>query len=123
MQNKIEFFSNIPLFSKESRRNISTLIYHFSPITAIKNQIIYKEGEIADSIYIIRKGEVKILKKFEYPKEDEEDEDIIVKSQLPKKKNFEVIFFYGHIFLLITQIVTTYDNPLLGQLSVVIEFS
>ena len=96
MQNKIEFFSNIPLFSKESRRNISTLIYYFSPITTTKNQIIYKEGDVADYIYIIKKGEVKILKKFDYPHEEDDDEEDIegieFNSQLLKKKNFEVIF-------------------------------
>ena len=94
MQTKIEFFSSIPLLNKESRRNISTLIYHFSPITVMKNQIIFKEGDISDSIYIIKRGEIKMLKKFDYPKDENDyevdEENIKINSQSVKKKNFEV---------------------------------
>lgn len=82
LKDKIEFF-NKHLFQNTlfsvARNNI---IYDFIKRTYSCNQIIYKEGDDADGIYFIRKGQVKLCKTYlknlgkgpKFKKEEDEKE-------------------------------------------------
>lgn len=65
IQQDIQFFSSLPLFATSSKRAISTLIYHFKLLKFVRNNVIFKEGDEATHLYIIKRGEVKITKKVD----------------------------------------------------------
>jgi len=65
IQQDIEFFASLPIFTTSSQRAISTLIYHFKLLKLSRNSVLFKEGDQATHLYIIKKGEVKITKKVD----------------------------------------------------------
>ena len=69
------------------RRQISTLIYHFQILNVRRNNIIYREGDETEFIYIIRRGEIKLLKQVEF--QVEEDTFNPVDDTKKHKLNFE----------------------------------
>jgi CRP-like cAMP-binding protein len=56
VQDKIDFFMSLPIFAKHSRRNISTLIYHFEMIKFNKGETIYTVGDEPNNVYIVYRG-------------------------------------------------------------------
>ncbi|CAD8078389.1 unnamed protein product [Paramecium sonneborni] len=61
----IEFMKESQIFYRMSKRTIASFINFFTLVYFRKNQIIYKEGEQADYVYIIREGEFELSKKFD----------------------------------------------------------
>jgi CRP-like cAMP-binding protein len=56
MNEKIQFLRSLPFFSQLTKTSVSKLTYQFKDINTIKNQVLYKEGDPADLIYIIKNG-------------------------------------------------------------------
>ena len=57
-QNKIlEFMNQIPCFRQFTKTSLLKFSYYLKKVKFGRNQILYKAGEIASHIYIIRKGE------------------------------------------------------------------
>ncbi|CAG9330688.1 unnamed protein product [Blepharisma stoltei] len=54
----ISFLSALPAFASWSKSHLAALSYYFSLATYTKNQIIYRQGEPSDGVYIVKSGEV-----------------------------------------------------------------
>lgn len=56
MNEKIQFLRSLPFFSQLTKTSVSKLTYQFKEVNTIKNQVLYKEGDLADLIYIVKSG-------------------------------------------------------------------
>jgi CRP-like cAMP-binding protein len=71
---KVAFIKQIPIFSKLSATYLtSKLVDHFFSMVAVRDQIIFKEGDLADKIYIIREGEFAVSKKLLHKDKDQDN--------------------------------------------------
>ena len=66
VQKDIEFLNKTQFFSKVQKRQISTLIYQMKVNVIRRNTAIFKEGDDSSHIYIIKRGEIKLLKEVEF---------------------------------------------------------
>lgn len=57
------------LFSNWSMQGLKKVIYHFKLQEFNKNQVVYKQGEVPESVYIIKKGEFLITQNVRILKE------------------------------------------------------
>lgn len=60
----VTFFSSLPTFAGWSKKGLIKLSYYFHTLKFKRNQTICYEGEPADSVFIVKKGEVAILKEI-----------------------------------------------------------
>ena len=63
-QSMITFLQTLPIFSQISKIILYKLTYNIKEKKYFKRQIIFKEGEGVENIYIIRYGECKLCKYF-----------------------------------------------------------
>ena len=64
----INFIKMLPVFKKLSRTKLTTYTYNLKKIDCIREGYIYKEGDPANNIYIIREGEFQIQKRVKVKK-------------------------------------------------------
>ena len=60
----VNFIKNIPLFSKLTRTYLGKLSNHFKFLNVTKDNVLFKEGDIADRVFIIKNGEFIVTKKL-----------------------------------------------------------
>ena len=60
MNTKMEFFANVPQFKAFSRRMLKTFMMSFQNRIYKWSNIIYREGEEAEEVYIVKSGELKV---------------------------------------------------------------
>lgn len=63
-QEKINFLKNIPIFSLVTRTFLGKLTYYFEYKKCIKGGFLYKEGDPADYVFIVRNGEFQATKRI-----------------------------------------------------------
>lgn len=62
---KVQFVKKIPVFGKLSTTYLNQrLMPHFFDVDVLKHQVIMKEGDPADKVYIIKEGEFAVSKKL-----------------------------------------------------------
>lgn len=61
---KINFLKNIPIFSLVTRAFLGKLTYYFETKKCIKGSFLFKEGDPAEYVYIVKKGEFECTKKI-----------------------------------------------------------
>lgn len=83
---KINFLRNIPVFSLLTRTSLGKMTYYFESKTCIRDGILYKEGDLAEYVYIIKSGEFEATKRILHtgPKADK-IEDIMENPILANK--------------------------------------
>ena len=64
LEEMISFFVSLPTFSGWSKRSLIKLSYYFRTVKFKRNQVIFLEGDPAESVYIVKKGEVEISKQI-----------------------------------------------------------
>lgn len=89
---KIAFLRSIPIFSKLTKTSLGKMTFCFQPKTFIKGQVLYKEGEPAESVFIIMSGEIQMSKKILREKEEEENVEAIMKNPLKANKHKNKLF-------------------------------
>lgn len=60
----IEFMHQLPFFKVWTKTALSKLQYSFEEKMFLRNQIIYREGEESDTVYIIKSGDFEVTKRF-----------------------------------------------------------
>ena len=63
-QEKINFLKNIPILKVLTRTTLGKLTKQFEPRSCIKGAFLYQEGDPADAVYIVKKGEFQANKKI-----------------------------------------------------------
>lgn len=61
----VNFLSGLPLFKSWTKGSITKLTYFFKEKQYVRNQIIYREGETADEVFVVKEGEFKFNKKIQ----------------------------------------------------------
>lgn len=57
---KIQFLRSLPYFTCLTRASLGKLSYQFQEIHTIKDQVIYKEGDVADYVYLVKEGQFEV---------------------------------------------------------------
>lgn len=60
----VDFLQSLPLFRKCTKETIRKLTFFFQERICFKNNVIYREGDNAEYVYIIRTGEFKFFKRL-----------------------------------------------------------
>ncbi|CAG9310212.1 unnamed protein product [Blepharisma stoltei] len=63
----IEMLRELPMFKNRSSHYLQRLTYYFKPRKCHKKQCIYKEGDPANEVFLIQKGEFNLSKKLTIP--------------------------------------------------------
>lgn len=64
LEELISFFNSLPTFTGWSKKSLIKLSYYFRVLKFKRNQIICTEGDPAESVFIVKKGEVSIIKEI-----------------------------------------------------------
>ena len=54
------FLQNLPVFKSCTNKVVTRLSYYFKPGKYIRNQLVYKQGDPSDYVYIVKSGEFKL---------------------------------------------------------------
>ena len=63
----VEFLQNIPCFKSQTRKAILKYTHFLKPLKFVRGQTVYSEGSLANSIFIVYKGEFELAKKLPKP--------------------------------------------------------
>ena len=63
----IEFFQSIPIFSTWTKRSLAKLKYYFVKKTYPRKGIVYKAGDPSTYVYIVKSGEFEVSCKVQSP--------------------------------------------------------
>jgi len=75
IQKNIEFMHQLPFFKVWTKTSLSKLQYSFEQRAFIRNQVVFREGEEAAFVYIIRSGDFEVTKRFK--KEEVKEVDVM----------------------------------------------
>jgi CRP-like cAMP-binding protein len=64
MNKIIDFMKQIPIFQGWTHTSILKFSYYLEKEKLIRNQRLFKYGESADKIYIIKRGEIKMTRRL-----------------------------------------------------------
>lgn len=79
----VNYIKKLPLFNKLTRTYIGKLTDNTKELKVTKDCVIYKEGDLADKVYIVKEGEFVVSKKIIVMNKQNEDIDEIKKN--PKR--------------------------------------
>jgi CRP-like cAMP-binding protein len=74
MNKMIDFLKAMPHFKGWTKNALSKLSYFFQKMTYLRNQVVFKEGEICKYVFIVYKGEFEVIKKMR--PEQERDKEL-----------------------------------------------
>lgn len=96
----IEMLRHLPMLKHQSNNYLQRLTYYFRSRKVKKRQIIYKEGEVADEVYLIQHGEFSLFKKFTISLRSEKNfpEKSPLKERKISKQNPIAILSKGTMF-------------------------
>lgn len=61
---KVQFLRSLPFFSQLTKTSLGKITYLFTDVATIKNQCLYKEGEPAEFVYIVKNGQYEVTKRL-----------------------------------------------------------
>eukprot|EP00347_Sterkiella_histriomuscorum_P015778 403355716 len=59
---RIQFLRQLPYFSQLTKTSLGKLTYQFIDLKTIKNQVLYREGEPAEYVYIVKDGQFEVTR-------------------------------------------------------------
>lgn len=93
----VNFLQSLPMFAQCTKGTLTKLTYAFKEKNYNKGQIVYNEGEKADDVYLVKRGEFEFFKTIE--KRRKKDEGICigfkVKFKLCKIANYGIGEIFG----------------------------
>lgn len=84
---KINFLRNIPVFQLLTRTSLGKMTYYFEDMKTIKGCLLYKEGDSADFVYIVKGGEFQVTKRIIHTGPREERIEEILENPIKANKN------------------------------------
>lgn len=82
LNSQIDFLHQLTVFKEWSRHSLRPIIYLFHHEHYKKGQVLYKEGDASNDIYLIRSGEVKFTKCIVIKPKDAEEIVLDQKSEI-----------------------------------------
>eukprot|EP00347_Sterkiella_histriomuscorum_P023290 403335214 len=83
MSRIVEFMHELPFFKVWTRTSLGKLQYSFEQKQLQRNQVLYREGQDAEMIYIIQNGEFEVTKRFK----KEQVKEVDISKLLSQKKD------------------------------------
>lgn len=59
---KVQFLRSLPYFSQLTKTSLGKLTYQFTDVPTIRNQVLYREGDSAEYVYIVKSGQYEVKK-------------------------------------------------------------
>ena len=84
---KVNFIKGLPIFSKLSRTYLTKFASNIKTMTCNKHQVLYRQGDPVERVYIIREGEFEISKKLQEKETDVVNDTSEELRQLLKHEN------------------------------------
>ena len=72
LNEKINFVKQLPLFNRLTRTYLNKFTWAFVEYTCFKGKLLYKEGEPAKSVYIVKDGIFQISKRAKIEEKDQD---------------------------------------------------
>jgi hypothetical protein len=54
---RIQFLQSLPYFDKITKNSVSKISLQLEDVTSLKGQTLYKEGDQADYVYLVKEGQ------------------------------------------------------------------
>lgn len=89
---KINFLKNIPVFSLLTRTSLGKMTYNFETKMCIRDSILYKEGDEAEYVYIVKHGEFQATKSILHTGPKAEKIEEILENPLKANKHKNNLF-------------------------------
>eukprot|EP00347_Sterkiella_histriomuscorum_P000821 403374386 len=89
---KINFLRNIPVFSLLTRTSLGKMTYYFENKSCIRDSFLYKEGDQADYVYIIKSGEFEATKRILHTGPKAEKIEDILENPIKANKHKNNLF-------------------------------
>jgi hypothetical protein len=89
---KINFLRDIPVFSLLTRTSLGKMTYYFETKSCIRDSILYKEGDVAEFVYIIKSGEFEATKRILHTGPKAENIEEILENPLKANKHKNNLF-------------------------------
>lgn len=89
---KINFLKNIPVFHSLTRTSLGKMTMSFFSKTCIKDSYLYKEGQPADCVYIVKSGEFQATKRLIHMGVKEENIQEIRENPMKANKTQNKLF-------------------------------
>lgn len=70
----LQFLKRIPLLNSFTYRVLKSMVDKFKPIEKIRFAYLYREGDPAEYVYLVKSGEFKITKKLFFEVKNEHNE-------------------------------------------------
>ncbi|KRX10788.1 Cyclic nucleotide-binding protein [Pseudocohnilembus persalinus] len=84
IEERVKILQSMKIFSQVPLRDLGQLALHFKELQCVKNQVIYKQGEISEYFYIIIDGECNLVKMNERKDVSEELNNVQEFNQMNK---------------------------------------
>ena len=91
--NLISYLKKISLFSKLTKTFVGKISDNIKEIKVTKDFVLYREGDVADRVYIIKDGEYIVTKKI--VSQNQKSEDIKEIKNAPRKANMASNKFFN----------------------------
>lgn len=66
---RIQFLQSLPFFDKLTKNSVGKLSYQFIDVPTIKGQVLYKEGDPSEYVYLVKEGLFEVTRTLTF-KED-----------------------------------------------------
>lgn len=86
LEEKSKFIQSIPFFVNWSNLNLTKFSYFFREIKFNRNQVVYNEGDMLDSIFVVRHGEFEVTRRTHFKKEQKMPEPSKVFESDPREQ-------------------------------------
>lgn len=81
----VDFLQSLPVFARWTRRSLSKLTYYFHSRSFARNTIVYRAGEPAASIFVVKRGDFELSCKVTSPYARKSDVNYLECMQTPNK--------------------------------------
>ncbi len=59
---RIQFLQSLPYFDKLTKNSVGKLSFQFVDMPTIKGQVLYKEGDSTDYVYLVKEGQYEVTR-------------------------------------------------------------
>jgi hypothetical protein len=63
---KIQFLQSLPYFDKITKNSVGKISLQFEDHSTLKGQTLYREGEPADYVYLVKEGQYEVTRTMAY---------------------------------------------------------
>ena len=63
---KVQFLQSLPYFDKITKNSVGKISLQFEDMSTLKGQTLYREGEPADYVYLVKEGQYEVTRTMSF---------------------------------------------------------